>query len=325
MDGTTAEERTLPPGYRLRPPSEDDAASIARVNAASDASVGAHPALNEPLLRYLWSRPRFALDRDAWVVEHEGEPIGYAQVWGEAPTRLTALGVVHPRHTGRGIGSLLARLVEGRGAEMASENATLLTAITSENAAAASLLSGRGYAFARRFWHMEIELDGDPVPAARPRGVELRDLDLERDLRAAHRILEQAFEDHWDFTPTTFEKFLDLEVRQDGFDPGLWVISVEGDEPVGVLSASLDPDRGWIDQVGVLRSHRGRGIASALLRESFLRFRRRGAPRVRLTVDSDSQTGAVSVYEKVGMRAVSSYDWWARAIEPSRNSPHHEA
>jgi len=64
----------------------------------------------------------------------------------------------------------------------------------------------------------------------------------------------------------------------------------------------------------VLRSHRGRGIATALLQESFAEFERRGLPRVRLNVDSDNLTGAVALYERVGMRVVSSYDLWALAI-----------
>jgi ribosomal protein S18 acetylase RimI-like enzyme len=49
-------------------------------------------------------------------------------------------------------------------------------------------------------------------------------------------------------------------------------------------------------------------IATAMLRESFAEFRRRGQSRVRLNVDSDNLTGAVSVYERVGMRVASSYD-----------------
>lgn len=56
-----------------------------------------------------------------------------------------------------------------------------------------------------------------------------------------------------------------------------------------------------------------------MLRESFAEFERRGLPRVRLNVDSDNLTGAVSLYERVGMRVVTSYDLWARAIEDYRS------
>jgi ribosomal protein S18 acetylase RimI-like enzyme len=56
-----------------------------------------------------------------------------------------------------------------------------------------------------------------------------------------------------------------------------------------------------------------------MLRGSFAEFERRSLPRVRLNVDSDNSTGAVSLYERVGMRVVTSYDLWACAIEGSRS------
>jgi ribosomal protein S18 acetylase RimI-like enzyme len=46
------------------------------------------------------------------------------------------------------------------------------------------------------------------------------------------------------------------------------------------------------------------GVATAMLLGSFVEFGRRGLPRVRLNVDSDDPTGAVSLYERVGMRVV---------------------
>jgi mycothiol synthase len=165
---------------------------------------------------------------------------------------------------------------------------------------------------------MEVEVESELEAPTRPSGIQLRRLDPGKDLRDAHRILEEAFEDHWDYSPTSFEEFLDRDVRRDDFDPALCIIAVDGDEPVGVLRGSAHSDRGWVYDLGVLRSHRGRGIATALLQESFAELQRRGLPRVRLNVDSDNLTGAVALYERVGMRAVTSYDLWARAIEGPR-------
>ena len=186
----------------------------------------------------------------------------------------------------------------------------------SDDVGGAQLLEARGYTWARRFWHMEIELDGSP-PITPPPGIELRTLDPGRDLPDAHRILEEAFTDHWDWVPTSFEEFLETSVRSDDFDPSLWIVAVDDGETVGVLWASAHTDRGWVGELGVLRSHRGRGIATALLEASFAAFFRRGLPRVRLNVDSDNLTGAVALYERVGMRVESSYDLWALPIAGS--------
>ena len=312
--------RDLPPGYLLRPPEVDEASGIALLTATSDAALGAPPSLSEDLIRQFWTRPRFVLETDAWAVELEQSIVGYAEVWGMDPTRLSAFAVVHPDHTGRGIGSALAALVESRSRQKASGDARLFTAALTLDEAAARLLAARGYDWARRFWHMEVAVERGLEAPTPPSGIELRRLDPTKDLPAAHRILGEAFEGHWDYSPTSFEEFLDRSVRQDDFDPALWIIAVDGDEPVGVLYGGAHTDRGWVYELGVLRSHRGRGIGTALLRESLAEFESRDLPRVRLNVDSDNLTGAVSLYERVGMRLVTSYDLWARAIVGSRQS-----
>jgi mycothiol synthase len=305
----------LPPGYRIRPPRADEASAVDGLSAASDAALGSPPILSEDLLREFWSRPRFDLEADAWVVEFGPELVGYAEVWGAVSSRLWGFAIVHPEHTGRGIGSFLAEVVERRATERAEGTARLYSAVLTQDAAAARLLGARGYTWARRFWNMDVELSGELKRPAPPAGVSLRALDPERDLPAAHRIIEEAFEDHWDFSPTSYEDFLDQSVRGNDFDPALWVLALDGEEPVGVLSGGAHTDRGWVYDLGVLRPHRGRGIATALLRESFRRFADRGRPHVRLNVDADNLTGAVALYERVGMRAVTSYDLWGRTVQ----------
>jgi mycothiol synthase len=317
--GTMDASGKLPPHYRLRPPKVDEAPVIDRLSAACDAALGAPPSLSEDLIREFWARPRFVLETDAWVVERERSVVGYAEVWDMQPTRLPAFAMVHPEHTGRGIGSGLAALIEGRAAEKASGPARLLSTALTQDEAAVQLLARRGYTWARRFWNMEVELGRGLETLTPPSGIQLRSLDPESDLPAAHRVLEEAFEDHWDHAPTPYEEFLDRNVHRDHFDAALWIVAIDGDEPVGVLSGSAHTDRGWVDDLGVLRSHRRRGIATAMLRASFAEFERRGQPRVRLNVDSDNLTGAVSLYERVGMRVVTSYDLWARDIEGSRS------
>ena len=310
----------LPSGYRLRPPEVNEVSDIYLLTEACDAALGAPPSLSEDLIRQFWSRPRFVLETDGWVVELERSIVGYAEVWEIDPTRLSAFAVVHPDHTGRGIGSALATLVENRSEQMTLGDARLFTASLTPDEAAAKLLAARGYEWARRFWHMEVELDRDLEASPPPPAIELRRLDPKKDLPAAHRIMQEAFEDHWDYSPTSFEEFLDRSVRQDDFDPALWILAFDADEPVGVLSGGAHTDRGWVYDLGVLQSHRGRGIATALLRESFAEFERRNLPHVRLNVDADNLTGAVSLYERVGMRVVTSYDLWVRTIVGSRQS-----
>ena len=79
-----------------------------------------------------------------------------------------------------------------------------------------------------------------------------------------------------------------------------------------MLTASAGDDVGWVDWLAVLGSHRGRGIAPALLHRSFAAFAARGLRRVRLNVDAQNVTGATAVYERVGMRVVNRWELWER-------------
>jgi mycothiol synthase len=91
-----------------------------------------------------------------------------------------------------------------------------------------------------------------------------------------------------------------------------------GGEPVGALTSNVWGDRGWVNEIGVLAPHRGRGIGEALLRRSFATFARRELQCVFLNVDAENPTAATALYERVGMRIVNRWDLWER---PSGVSP----
>ena len=48
--------------------------------------------------------------------------------------------------------------------------------------------------------------------------------------------------------------------------------------------------------MGTLREHRGRGLASALLRHVLLEYRAAGYDEASLAVDSENPTGALGIY-----------------------------
>ncbi len=90
----------------------------------------------------------------------------------------------------------------------------------------------------------------------------------------------------------------------------------------GVIEGrSADDGFGWIKNLGVRPKHRGRGIATALLNQSFAEFQKRGYERVGLGVDSDNQSGATGVYERVGMRRDRHHDFYRKELTQSQ-SPH---
>jgi ribosomal protein S18 acetylase RimI-like enzyme len=69
---------------------------------------------------------------------------------------------------------------------------------------------------------------------------------------------------------------------------------------------------GFVKDLAVRPAFRGRGLGEALLHAVFAEFARRGVREVRLKVDADNPTGAVRLYERVGMRELRRHAVYAR-------------
>jgi ribosomal protein S18 acetylase RimI-like enzyme len=83
---------------------------------------------------------------------------------------------------------------------------------------------------------------------------------------------------------------------------------VAGDEVIGYSLNGFFPDdeqvtgrrEGWVRSLGVKQAWRGRGVASALLENSFNAFIDAGLTHSMLGVDSENPTGAFGLYERLG-------------------------
>ena len=78
-----------------------------------------------------------------------------------------------------------------------------------------------------------------------------------------------------------------------------------------VVLADLDVLEGYVDRLATRADQRGRGLAQALLVDAFAAARAQGA--VRSALSTDSRTGALGLYEKVGM--VVTQTWVNRAAD----------
>ncbi|MBK0420888.1 GNAT family acetyltransferase [Leucobacter sp. CSA2] len=90
-------------------------------------------------------------------------------------------------------------------------------------------------------------------------------------------------------------------------DPDLLLVAVSahggenGSKPgiVGTVMAGYDGHRAWIYYLATAPTHRGRGIARALIAEAERRLQRLGSPKVQLMVRAEN-TGVAGLYEKLG-------------------------
>jgi ribosomal protein S18 acetylase RimI-like enzyme len=134
------------------------------------------------------------------------------------------------------------------------------------------------------------------------------------DLRTVWEVQQAAFADHYDSVPMEYDVWRRALVESESYRPDLWWLAESDGDVVGILIGQAHETNGWVKTVGTLPSARGRGVASALMRTAFARFRELGFDRVALGVDSDNATGAVGLYERLGMTATRRYDLYERVF-----------
>lgn len=306
----------LPAGYEFRAPGSDDLDAVADLLVADRVYDAGQIALDAHFVREAWNRGGFDLATDAWVVvDGSGAVVGYGQALREEPNVVESWGVVHPEHRGRGIGAAVLDRVEERASEMMAERPLqrFRHAINTSDRAAAALLLGRGLRPVRHFWHMQIDLPGPVEAGPAPKGIAITGIDASHGLPAVHAVMTEAFADEWGHQPQPFDRWVEERTGSPSYDPTLWLLATAGGEPVGALAAHVWGDRGWVNEIGVVASHRGRGIGAALLRGSFVALADRGLKRVLLNVDAANPSGATALYERVGMRVVDRWEMWERS------------
>jgi ribosomal protein S18 acetylase RimI-like enzyme len=92
-------------------------------------------------------------------------------------------------------------------------------------------------------------------------------------------------------------------IGRPGFEPWNFRVVTDADGVIVgcalVVMAGEEANEAYIDRLAVQKDQRHRGLAQALLVDAFARGREHGA--VRSALSTDSRTGALSLYEKVGM------------------------
>jgi mycothiol synthase len=307
----------LPEGYYSRPVIMEDAEAIAELyNAQSRWLIGANE-LEAGELRRDWGSPFLHLETDSQVVfSPEDNLAGHVEMWDmRAPhVNLFAFVAVHPQYMQCGIGSFLAGWLKQRAQAnlgKAPENARVVLhqSVQSSHQAAMALLTQQGYKHIRDSYQMVIDFAQPPAAPDIPRGIVIRSICGEEELRNGIYARYESFLDHWGAVNEPFDDFYKrwkYLIEQDPrYDPTLFFIALDGAEIAGISICDImtdeDPDMGWVGSLGVRRAWRKRGLGLALLQHSFLELHRRGKARVGLGVDASNLTGATRLYERAGM------------------------
>ncbi|MFL6151331.1 MAG: GNAT family N-acetyltransferase [Ornithinibacter sp.] len=284
----------LPPGLTARSLRLDDLDAAFAVYSRAELEDSGHLALEPEDIAGDWGRPSFDLANDSIGVFDGDRLVGAAEVTTKG-TR--AEGAVLPGERGRGIGSWLAQWTEQRARSLGSSR---VGQVAPEGSLPQRFLRGRGYTLGHTSWVLELP-EGREVPQrSLPEGYTIATGDTAQRVQAAYLVIQDAFDEWEGRVRGSFEDWAAITVRRPGAQP--WQLRVVEHDAVVVGAAFTILDSqgvGFVDQLAVERSHRGRGLAQALLADAFAGARERGATRSELS--TDSRTGALDLYLKVGM------------------------
>jgi ribosomal protein S18 acetylase RimI-like enzyme len=306
----------LPDGLTDRPLTLSDSAATYALVAAQEEHDSGRVSIEEADLLADWGRPSYDLSASSVGVLDGDRLVAYAEVMGA--DRGDA--AVHPAYRGRGIGTALATWMQDRARE---GGASVVGMPVPQGSDGDRLLAALGYRVRWESWELLLPEGAEVPPRPLPEGYRIREATPE-DYAACWQVVEDAFLEWSVRERTPFDDWFAGVVGRPGFEPWHLRVVTEPSGPsgpdgpdgpdgtvVGVAHVWLAGEEGYVDKLAVRADQRGRGLAQALLVDAFAVTAAHGATRAGLA--TDSRTGALSLYERVGMKVAST--WVNRAID----------
>lgn len=313
----------LPVGYTTRRPTIDDAEPLLAVVHAAERDVLGRDDSTLAEVRELLSVRRTPPTSDHWLVERNGAVVAWGMVTDDFGGEQVDVDVyADPRHP-PAIGDSLLDVLLRRVVELARSReggeVTVGAGVVVGDEPYAAALSARGFKAERRWNRLRIELgDGYPFPAA-PTGVALDGFDAGSDGDWAdwHAILLESFADHWGYEDTSLEAWRGALDAEEDPEFARWRFALVDGERAGICQASgrfASQGGGWIRNLGVVPSARGRGAGRYLLEQALASYAADGRTWAGLGVDTGNVSGALRLYESAGMRPWMQIDAYRRRV-----------
>ncbi|WP_460793977.1 GNAT family N-acetyltransferase [Nocardioides pacificus] len=293
----------LPAGLTQRPMRLEDAAIVTALLVAEEMHDLGVAVLDEADVVSDWQRPSHDLASSTVGVFDGDDLVACAELSG--PDRATV--GVHPSHRGRGIGTCLADWVQRRARAGGSD---VVGMPVPQGSPGDQLLASLGFHVRWTSWVLELPAGRVVEAQPLPEGYGVREAAADEH-PAVWTVVEDAFLEWASRSRQSYDDFAAQVMRRPGFEPwNLRVVTDPAGDVVGAAFVLLSEGCGFIDRLAVRSDQRGRGLARALLADSFAAARAHGATRSELS--TDSRTGALGLYERVGMEVTST--WVNRAI-----------
>ena len=323
-DGPHADEALV--GVTVRPPTLADAPALLDVVRADEGAATGRVVTTRSDVEETLSPTVTTLVDDQWVaVDVHGQPAVWVALNDHGDTVFQDVEAYrHPARADEAVRHALVARAHDRARERACAaglaEAFVLSGCDADDTVMASTLRSLGMEHRRTFHRMHLDLtDHTPRPRDVP-GVVLAPFDgSDQAWRDLHAVMEASFAEHFAYAPMSADRFRAATEADPAPDRDLWRVATVDGQMVGAVVTSgrnAESGGGYVRELGVLPSFRGRGIGAALLTRTFADYRNRGRTWVQLSVDIENGSGAVGLYEAVGMRSDREVHAYLRALVP---------
>jgi mycothiol synthase len=315
-------------GVTYGPMRRTDAPHLAELTTRAASHDGVPVGITEAGFLEMWGEAYLDMAEDSLAAFVDDNPVAWCRVWHhpseERQERAHIFGVVDPGFRRRGIGTHLLTWADRRAEERLSARPNDLPKYIRADAGGReddkrALLERLGMEIVRYFDNMTRSFT-HPIPATDTDGFTIEPWDEARS-EEVRRVCIAAFRDHWGSAGVTregWEEWLSSEATR--LDLSL-IALVDGEVVAYAVNAHHKADNeihgrheAWVDSLGTLREHRGRGVATALLTESMRRMSSAGFDSIGLDVDSANPTGAHGLYTRLGFEVFFQSTMYQREI-----------
>jgi mycothiol synthase len=285
----------LPAGLTSRALTMGDARAVYDVAAAQEQHDIGKVEIEPADIVGDWSRPSWDVATHTIGVFDGDRMVGYGEISGH--DRGDA--AVHPDYRRRGIGTAIAGWLQQTARALGG---TGYGSPVPQGSAGDRLLASLGYRIRHTSWVLNLPEGKEIERRELPIGYQIREARPD-EYPAVQDVIEDAFLEWSVRERESYEDFHASVIGRPGFEPwNLRVVADPDDVVVGsalVLMYGEPASEAFINRLAVRKDQRHRGLAQALLVDAFARGREHGASRSALS--TDSRTGALSLYLKVGM------------------------
>ncbi len=307
---------TFPSDITVRPATLNDSQAISDLMCACEQVDMGRSETVPADIEDVWEDTN--LPTDSFVLLNSQEQIvGYSAVRPDDEYMLLDHHTsIHPAYRQSELGRVLLSLSEERARQLIAEvNPPIPHRLrawafsTSPSSYQFQLLQQEGYSVTSSEINLEIVLQSEPDVPEMLLDIVTRRYQPGQDERAIHAVIQESFQDIGGRPYRAFEQWSEGNLEHSYFDPKQLYVALAGQQIIGAITCRTyegqaygEQREGHITQLGVLRPWRKRGIARNLMQQVFMGYWQRDIKRITISVDAHNPTGALRLYQAMGMR-----------------------